>query len=303
MSMKIAKKILAGTLALMNTFTAVSAEPVKVEKPTDSSISTKEDKKPNRESTKKKLAKGAAIAAGGVAVVAAAAGGIFALIRNSVVEPSANSVIESSAILKVSRKVFEWYLDPKVREYVEKYKNIKLGRILANLFDVLDKKELIDAQNIKENLKCVERYIGNSGSEFECSELMRVLNEEDRKVGYRNFKYLTISNIWILPVYVMSGQDMHSFCVNNIDLSELDSAILIRMFSSDSKFSYDLKAIFMCDEENCYFTTAYVKYEDDTWHIHSFDGIKEESFDEDFITSMLANCHRKVNLFYVKSNK
>lgn len=41
MSMKIAKKILAGTLALMSTFTAVSAAPVEIEKPTDSSTAQK----------------------------------------------------------------------------------------------------------------------------------------------------------------------------------------------------------------------------------------------------------------------
>lgn len=45
MNMKIAKKILAGTLALMSTFTAVSAEPVKSEKVTAVSENVKTEEK------------------------------------------------------------------------------------------------------------------------------------------------------------------------------------------------------------------------------------------------------------------
>ena len=116
MSMKIAKKILAGTLALMSAFTAVSAEPVKSETSFSDSTSVS-NKNPEGESTKKKSAKGAAIAAGGAAAVAAAVGGAIVLFREIF---KTHEVENNGSLLETSRKILELYLIPGVREHVER---------------------------------------------------------------------------------------------------------------------------------------------------------------------------------------
>lgn len=74
MDMKITKKILAGALAVVSTFTVSAAEPVEIEKPTAVSANVTNEEP----GSKHKILKGV-LAAG--AVTALAAGGIFGLVH------------------------------------------------------------------------------------------------------------------------------------------------------------------------------------------------------------------------------
>ena len=296
MSMKITKKILAGTLALMNTFTAVSAAPVKNETPSSDSTSAKSEK-PNDKSTKKELAKGAAIAAGGAAAVAAAVGGAIVLIREIL---KTHEVENNGSLLETSRKILELYLIPGVREYVEKYKDTELGKALNYLFVVLDGSALVNKGRVIESLQCVNSYMGIFGRKSGCDELKRFLEKSlFERVNYYNAGCLTPDNILskYLPLSMFSGRDMYSVCADGIADFSKDKEKIMEIHPSDGKSVYNLQAIFMYDEENCCFTTAYVKHKDGKWYKHSVDGIKEKPLDDN---SMLKKCsHRKVNLIYV----
>lgn len=292
MSMKIAKKILAGTLALMSTFTAVSAEPVKSE--TSSSDSTSvNNKNPEGKSTKKKLAKGAAIAAGGAAAVAAV-GGAIALIRNIF---KTREIEENWDLSCVSRRVLWFYLTSEVRECVERNKDTKLGEALAYLFDVLDGIEPVDKLRLIGSVECVNGYTGVFRRKFEfgCGELNRVLMESLSKgISYYDVGYLALDDISNKYSQLSGLNDsyMYSIRTDGIDdFSECKDNIM-NVNSSDGSSSYSLKMIVVCDGN-----TTYVKCKDDRWRVNPFDGIKEKPLDDN---SMLKKCsHRKVNLIYV----
>ncbi len=301
MSMKITKKILAGTLALMNAFTAVSAEPVKVEKPTDSFISTKEDKKPNRESTKKKLAKGAAIAAGGVAVVAAATGGAIALIRNIFktreIEENLNPLPSSSGVLDCYL-LLKLRSNSEIEELFEKYKETDFVKALTYLIGVLDGNESVDKGRVIESL----RYVGSCTS---------VIGYESKyyKLLYKGtacyiVNYLAPDKTLIdnsgFDSSLLGDPGIH-FILGFGDFSKSDKEKIMKFNFSCS--SYNLEAIGVRGEEDCCFDTAYMKHEDGKWHRHSFDGIKEEPFDDDSMMSKLKKFGPEVRLFYVKSNE
>ena len=307
MSMKIAKKILAGALAVVSAFTAASAEPVKIEKPTDSSISTKEDKKPNCESTLKELAKGAAITAGvtSIAAVGAVIGGAIDLIRNN----------KDVVLLEASRKVFEWYLDLDTRLYVVRistYKeHIKLAKVLLYLFYALLNCETIDKQSVEKNLLYVYFHMKIFGYKSGSQELDDVLNEYDKKTGHCTIKcltpYDTLENYLSSPTF--GDKDRYSICIDSIaGFSEFKSEYkekFMQIRSSTSNSVYELKAIMLSDEKNCYFTTGYRRLLGETWEKCSFYGDKEEfngGF-SDLVISKLVSCGRKVNLVYVKTRK
>ncbi len=257
MSMKIGKKILAGTLALMNTFTAASAEPVKVEKPTDSFISTKEDKKPNCESTLKELAKGAAITARvtAIAAVGALIGGAIGLARN----------VNDPELLEVSRRVFEWYLDPKVRKCVEKYKDTKLGKALKYLFDVWDKNRVANAYDFTRSLFYIRDCMKDSRCKFEWCELYNVLNEYDERTGHCTIKCLN-PNGDLASSVSNTDNDRLSICIDSTSDFSGYKGDFIQLFSSASNFTYELKAIMLNVRFTNMFSLAYVKQEDGKWH-------------------------------------
>ena len=310
MSMKIAKKILAGVLAGMNAFTSASAEPVKVEKPADSSISTKEDKKPNCESTWKKVAKGAAITAGvtATAVAAVAIGGVIAL----------NRYISDSGLLEVLHKVFEWCLDPEVRECVERCKDTKLGKVLKYLFDVLegrvvcDENESFFRQNLKENMVYVCRYVKDFGCKSGCDELDNVLNRYDEKTGHCTIKCLTPYER--LESYLSSNdngiydKDKYSICINSMSgFSEFKSEYkekFMRICPPVGNSVYELKAIMLDVKLFDFLVVTYVKQENGEWRKYSFDDNKTlETIDDDsIIPATISWCRKigKVNLLYVK---
>ncbi len=305
MTMKITKKILAGSLAVVSAFTAASAEPVKVEKPTDSFISTKEDKKPNRESIWKKVAKGAAITAGvtATAVAAVAIGGVTAL----------NRYISDSGLLEVSHKVVEWFLDPEVRECVERYKYTGLGKALKYLFDVLegrvvcDENKLFFLQNLGENMVYVCRYVKDFGCKSGCDELDNVLNRHDEKTGHCTIKCLTPYER--LESYLPSNdKDKYSICINSMSgFSEFKSEykekfMQIRSLTSNSV--YELKAIIFDVKLFDFLSGTCVKQKNGEWRKYLFGGNKTlKTIDDDsIIPETISWCRKmgKVNLLYVK---
>lgn len=119
--------------------------------------------------------------------------------------------------------------------------------------------------------------------------------------------YLNRCVIPKLTLYLLIGNELNyptdtviidvKSCIN--DLKYLENVMEIR----PDNWVYDLTSVIMCDEEDYCFTIAYMKHEDGKWHRHSFDGIKEESFDDDSMMSKLKKFGPEVRLFYVKSNE
>lgn len=295
--MKIAKKILLGILVLMSTFIVVSAaDIVESEKPTDSSIRANDE-----ESTGKKLDKDTAITLRGAVIVAVIVE-IIALFRHSL---EAYILKDNRLLLKFSRKISEWYLNPEVRKCIKKYEDTELGKSLTYVFAVLDREESIDSKRIEENLAHVWHYMEILEPASGCEELRRVLNERDKEVVHHYIEHLTPDNILKehLPLSMIGGSGMYIICVGNISDFSKDKEKIMEIHPSDGKSVYNLQAIFMYDEENCCFTTVYLKEEGGKWKMHSIYGNSMESLNDGGITYMLANCHRKVNLFYVRSDK
>ena len=294
MSMKITKKILAGTLALMNAFTAASAEPVKVEKPTDSSISTKEDKKPNRESIWKKVAKGTAIAAGVTAGTAMmlAGGEIMGLF-----ELFSKMGMEDENFYYILYDVFYWYSVSDIREYIENdCGNTELRQALMYLFRVLDGEEVLNKECIEKNLKLVY----NSYSD--CKELFG-------RYEFENGKYCDICGVFDkencrkYDVYYCGYDMMHIDLLRSSE--EFIKSYYLKDYKQiyvDSKFEsiYELKAIILyvdnCDPIDKLFSC--IRDESGNWTEHSFAGGRR-SVDETTVERLL-NINRNRRLIYKK---
>lgn len=121
MSTKIAKKILAATLALLNVFTVVSAvESVKNEE-SPAVPANVENKEPNRKSTWKKLITGTAITAG--------------IITSLTV---VDAQIKDLLCLKV---IFECYSFPKFRDRIRGKSTAYIEKVFNYLFDVIEGKK------------------------------------------------------------------------------------------------------------------------------------------------------------------
>ncbi len=299
--MKIAKKILAGTLALMSTFTVVSAEPVKNETPSSDSTSAKSEKSNDR-STKKELAKVAGIVGGAAAVV----GGAIVLFREIF---KTHEVENNRSLSETLRRILECYLvsrDPnsKINELLERYKETELVKALMDLFIALDVNGLVNKECVIRSLKCVDSYMGIFGRKSGCDELIQALNEISKKVKGYGFECLT-------PEYMSSsyfslmfnGSDMYcSICADSIaDFSKNEEAIM-KIHSSDGKSVYDLKAILIRNKEDCYHTIVCAKNEAGLWNMCFLDGSGRKPIGDDYIVSELLKCSEKINLFYVKQN-
>ena len=293
--MKIAKKILLGILVLMSTFIVVSAaDIVESEKPTDSSIRANDE-----ESTGKKLDKDTAITLRGAVIVAVIVE-IIALFRYSL---EAYILKDNRLLLKFSRKISEWYLNPEVRKCIKKYEDTELGKSLTYVFAVLDREESIDSKRIEENLAHVWHYMEILEPASGCEELRRVLNERDKEVVHHYIERLTPDNILKehLPLSMIGGSGMYIICVGNISDFSKDKEKIMQINSSEGNPVYNLKAIVLCDKNVGCFTTAYVKQKDGKWDIRSIYGTKREPLDDDSIISILVNRGRKVNLVYMKA--
>lgn len=288
--MEIAKKVLAVTLALMSAFTTVNAESVKSDKPTDSSISAKDE-----ESTGKKLAKGAVITVGVVAI-AAAVGKIFSLIRN-IPETETRETEENLMWFDFSYKIFEWYLDPEIRFVVKKYEDTELGKSLTYLFNVLDKAEGVEVTGslIEKHLCCVYRFTKRFSRETECMELRNFLNERHCEImacDYYGPKCIDMNCFKEERGLVL--QDRCGIRLNAcIDCTKHVENFM--KFSCSNKISYSLEAIIVCDEKN--YTFVYVKEEDGRWHRRSFDGL-EDVLDDKEIKYIFEELSVNVNLIY-----
>lgn len=295
MNIKLSKKILLGILVLISTFIVVSAaDTAESEKPTDSSISAK-----NEESFGKKPEKDTAITLRGAVAVAVIVG-IVALIRD---DSEVYILKDSQVLLKFSKKIFEWYLNPEVRKCIKKYEDTELGEALTYVFGVLDREESTDSKRVEENLAHVWHYMEILEPAFGCEELRRVLNERDKEVVHHNIKRLTPDNILKehLPLPMLSSSGMYSICVGNIADFSKDKEKIMQINSSEGNPAYNLKAIVLCDKNVECFTTAYVKQKDGKWDIRSIYGTEKEPLDDDSIISILVNRGRIVNLIYMKA--
>ena len=301
MSMKITKKILAGTLALMSTFTAVSAAPVKNETPSSDSTSAKSEKS-NDKSTKKELAKVAGIVGGAAAVV----GGVIVLFREIF---KTHEVENNGSLLETSRKILELFLlskfcpDSKINELLEKYKETDLVKALRCLFGVLDGNGPVDKECVIRSLKCVDGYMGIFGHETECIELRQFLKEGlNEEIERCTIKSPVSGNILSSIGNMIVEKNMLSVYVDsNVEFSKL-------MYEEINKCKtpfedYNLKAVFMCGEENFLSTIVCVEI-GGKWYMFSLCGNNVKLSTGDSILFLLKNYRerRKVNLFYVKSN-
>ena len=301
MSMKITKKILAGTLALMSTFTAVSAAPVKIEK--SPVVPTSENNKnPEGKSTKKELAKVAGIV-GGAAAAVAAVGGAIVLFRE--IFKTQNIKVP----LGTSRKILECYMvsrDPnsKINELLEKYKETELVKALMDLFIALDVNGLVNKECVIRSLKCVDSYIGIFGHETGCIELRQFFKEGlDKEIERCTIKSPVSGNILSSIDNMIVEKNMLSVYVDsNVDFSKLryEEINTCKTLHAD----YNLKAVYICDEENFLSTIVCVEI-GGKWYMLSLCGNNEELSTGDSILFLLKNYRGrgKVNLFYVKSNK
>ena len=293
--MKISKKILLGTLLLMSVFITVGAAGMaEIEKPTDYFISAKDE-----ESFGKKLDKDTPITLRGAVIVAVIVE-IIALFRYSI---ESYILKDNRVLLKFSKKIFEWYLNPEVRKCIKKYEDTELGKSLTYIFGVLDREESVDSKRIEENLAHVWHYMEILGPASGCEELRRVLNERDREVVHHNIERLTPDNILKehLPLPMISSSGMYSICVGNIADFSKDKEKIMQINSSEGNPVYNLKAIVLCDKNVGCFTTAYVKQKDGKWDIRSIYGTEREPIDDDSIISILVNRGRIVNLIYMKA--
>lgn len=195
----------------------------------------------------------------------------------------------------------------KINGLLEKYKETDLVKALKNLFCALDKNGSVDKKCIMESFECVDRYMGIFGHETECIELRQFLKEGlNKEIECHTIESSVSGDILseINSIIICDNMSMFSICVNsNANFLKLNCEEIKRIVPAYGNFIYYLKAIFICDEENCCFTTAYVKHKDGKWYKHSVDGIEGELLDDNSIIFMLKNYHGKVNLLYEKSNE
>ncbi len=296
--MKITKKILAGTLALMNVFTVLSAEPVEIEKLPDTSTTAK-DKKSKHESIKKKLVKEVAKATG----TAAAFCGVVALIRNifkTCNEKERIKIIDNSLI------IFEWYSIAKIRDYIEKFSGeSRLKEVLERLFSVLDGNAgLLNEQKIISDLEYAFHLIESGNDTLKIS----IESEFGTKVLKKRF---CCDSKWCSPLDI---NEEFSKMESNFACDKCDTiSIFVEggangfhnienfmeiMCEKDKKcYRYSLTAVAMCGEKNGFFTTAYLENMDaGRWEAHSF----ENEICTDSIESQLFTLKKSVNLIYTK---
>lgn len=293
--MKIAKKILATNLALMSAFAVSAAEPVEIEKPTDSPIITK-----NEKSTGKRIVKGIAIGVAGTLVVAA--GVVAGLFVKDISET--HKMDENGTFLDVSSKIFEWYSDPMIKSYIEKNKDTELGKALIYLFDILDGKESINNRRIIRNFKCVCRYMGISGNKSGCDELRRFLNESlNNGVVRLSLECLTPDSMLAECSHLPRNENIKKYSVHVGKFANFSkyNKKFMRVEVTGSNLVYDLRAIVIPDKKNRSFNAVVLKQEDEKWHMHSFGGDKGELNDDDLIIHMLENHCENVNLIYMKT--
>lgn len=295
--LKIAKKILAGTLALMSTFTAVSAAPVEIEKPTGSSTSAKNEEsiaastknvndKNSKGKIKSKLFKGVSITAG-----------VFAL-------PSTYNFLREEEIYdmayRFSRYIFACYLYPDYRKFIEEHKDTKLGKIFIYIFDLLDGKRE-SKRPIEGVLELARAYRKLCRNRIEHDEIEKFFEELEKLVGNILNEDLPVGNACDLSeVFKICSGEIKS----NLPIISVCPGYNIQNFERSSSVSsggndYELKVIVESDVTNHFYTAAYVKQENGNWERRSLDG-KNETRDFNFIKSRFEEI-RGYTLFVYKN--
>ena len=287
MSMKIAKKILAGTLALMSTFIAVSAAPVEIEKPTGSSTSAKNEEsiaastknvndKNSKGKIKSKLFKGVSITAGVFAT-------LFAI-------PSTyNFLREEESCIDMVREfscyIFSCYLYPDRRKFIEEHKDTKLGKIFIYIFDLLDGKRE-SKRPIEGLLELARTYRKICRNRIEHDEIKNFLEKIEEPLGNVLNEDLPVGNACDLSeVFKICSREIKS----DLPIISVCPGYNIQNFEGSSSVSsggndYELKVIVESDVTNHFYTAAYVRQEGEAWERCSLDG-KKGTCDFNFIKS------------------
>lgn len=294
MNMKITKKILAGTLAVMNIFTTVGAIPANSEKLPAASANMKSEK-PKNQRTKKIIVAGTVGAAVG-AVAGGLLGGFVDLIRAFY---NINKE-ETHVKLSILCRVFEWYADPKIKERVYK-DNTYLGKYLQNLFNALDQVGLGSEKNIEENIDYLYHYKGGIfGFRTECFELEDVLKKKceetavwfDDSSGDVDVKScrerLSLGNYNTLSIRVIVRRGCSRKLSNFKELN----------FSNGVKFS--LKAIALYDEK--FRPVVCVKEEDGKWYTHFIFNSQTELLKEENMEHRFSILKSHANLIYTRNS-
>lgn len=284
MSMKTVKKILAGTLALMSTFTAVSAEPVKSEKVTAVSENVKTEETKSKHKIVEKVLNVGILGAATIATV----GGTVVLAKNILKIREEYKERIQNVRLNVSRQIFLYYLIPEAKNFINNLKKTKQKESVKHLLDVLENERTMSRRDFM-------RKLDRASGLPEISEDKPWIIEEGVALNRCTIPKLTlvflIANASNYPTDTVII-DVKS-CIN--DLKHLENVMEIRL----DKTVYDLTSVVMCDEEDYCFTTAYVKHKDGKWHRHSFEGFKE-TIDDDALRDKLSTTKQKVSLVYTK---
>ena len=148
MSMKIAKKILAGTLALMSTFTAVSAEPVKSEKVTAVSENVKTEETKSKHKIVEKVLNVGILGAATIATV----GGTVVLAKNILKIREEYKERIQNVRLNVSRQIFLYYLIPEAKNFINNLKETKQKESVNHLLDVLENERTMSKRDFMRKL-------------------------------------------------------------------------------------------------------------------------------------------------------
>ena len=281
--MKITKKILAGTLALMNVFTVLSAEPIEIEKSPDTSTSKK-----NKEVKLKRKIFGKILTAALFSVIGFS--GVVKLLSKDDKVSDSKYEEEHFVVNEPLDQVFYYCSVPKVREYIER--NAQEANFIY-LFNVLKGIEQVDGRRVEIALKYVEDQLRDYMFGVENKLLSGVSEIEDMYVYRKNFS----NQIG----YDMSGvDDTHDtviFCLGK------------NSYPFDKKFShclkkaelvYDLTSIIVHNENDFPFTSLYINYENGNWYRCSFNSNNGEKVSEKEIFSKFLNSTQYIDLVYTK---
>lgn len=168
--MRITKKILAGTLALMSAFTAVSAEPVKSEKPSAVSKNVNNEKW-KREFIEKKLIKYNTIAAGTLFAVAGLLGIVKLFSKDDKNYASEDIkdddskedriVNDCEIVNNCESTIFGYYFASNIRKFIKDFTSkeeaeIKLKESFICLFEFLDGVVTIDSWSLNSYINQIQ---------------------------------------------------------------------------------------------------------------------------------------------------
>lgn len=254
MNMKLTKKILAGTLALMSAFTAVSAKPVDKENLTNTSINSRDEQVERKSgSIKKKLAAGFAGTAGVVI-------GAVALFKYFLKQSEENKcACDYDKILETLKRALLWF---SVGQHDERVENLlKKSGDFECLFKAMENKggKTVDKQRI---IQCLERFSHDSDLAFSLINLR--LNISAYCFGCNSFQNIIVD----IGSSLLKDDSMCRFSSHNIFIVDVKNCSGLKNFKK-VKFSeindYSLKAIMIYNKEDLFSTKIYVMNKQNKW--------------------------------------